>query len=406
MEAVNNRMMCRVLLFVLCLSLVLASIYGRVLQYAQPNAVGISSERLGFLDEVIREAVSTGEIPGAVALVARKGKIVYRKAFGFRAEEPSLEPMTLDSIFDVASMTKVMVSAPLIMLLVEEGRLSLLDEVALHIPEFGKRGKREITILQLLTHYSGLRPDLDLKPYWEGYDKAIRLACMERPLEPPGTRFIYSDINYFILGDLIQRVSGLPLDELAQKRIFRPLEMTDTGFKPGRDLLGRIVPSGQRDGKNVRGEVHDPTSHRMGGVAGHAGLFSTVDDTAVWAQMILNGGAYNGTRVLSPLSVNRMTTPQFPREGVDWRGIGFDIQTRFSTARGDLFPVGSFGHTGFTGTSMWIDPYSETVVLLFTNRLHPNRNGNTVSLRQRVASVVAASLVDFSPGREYIRPSY
>jgi CubicO group peptidase (beta-lactamase class C family) len=398
--------MCQALLFLLLLSPVPALVYGRVLQFAQPDAVGISSERLGFLDEVIREAVSTGEIPGAVALVARKGKVVYRKTFGFRAEEPSLEPMTLDSIFDVASMTKVMVSAPLIMLLVEEGKLSLSDEVALHIPEFGKRGKRKITILQLLTHYSGLRPDVDLKPYWEGYDRAIRLACLERPVEPPGTRFIYSDINYFVLGDLIQRVSGLPLNELAQRRIFGPLEMKDTSFRPGRDLSGRMVPSGQRDGKNIRGEVHDPTSYRMGGVAGHAGLFSTVDDTAVWAQMILNGGSYNGKRILSPLSVVRMTTPQSPRESVDWRGIGFDIQTRFSTARGDLFPVGSFGHTGFTGTSMWIDPYSETIVLLFTNRLHPNRNGNTVSLRQRVASIAAASLMDFSPGWEHTLPGY
>jgi CubicO group peptidase (beta-lactamase class C family) len=397
---------CRNLFSILCVWCLLTSVQGRVLQDAQPDAVGMSSEHLSFVDEVIREAVSTGEIPGAVVLVARKGKIVYRKAFGFRAEVPSLEPMTLDSVFDVASMTKAMVTTPSIMILVEEGKLSLLDEVALHIPEFGRKGKGKITILQLLTHHSGLRPDLNLKPYWEGYDRAIQLACLEKPVEAPGTRFIYSDINYFILGDLVQRISGLPLDQFARERIFVPLGMNDTGFRPGSEIAARIVPSGKRAEEDVRGEVHDPTSYRMGGVAGHAGLFSTAADTAIWAQMILNRGNYNGNRVLSPLSVHRMTTPQSPRESVNWRGLGFDIQTRFSTARGDLFPLGSFGHTGFTGTSMWIDPYSETIVLLFTNRLHPDRNGNTVSLRQRVASVVAASLVDFSPGREGFRSSY
>jgi len=209
-----------------------------------------------------------------------------------------------------------------------------------------------------------------------------------------------------VLGDIVQRVSGQPLEEFARERIFGPLGMADTGFRPGREQIKRIVPSGEREDKVLRGEVHDPTCFRMGGVAGHAGLFSTVDDTFVWAQMILNGGVHEGRRVLSPLSVARMTTPHSPRDGPDWRGLGFDIETRFSTARGDLFPVGSFGHTGFTGTSMWIDPFSETIVLLFTNRLHPNRNGNTVPLRQRVASVVAASLVDFEPERERPRRGY
>jgi CubicO group peptidase (beta-lactamase class C family) len=393
-------------LSVVVLLAMMISVHGRVLQHSQPEAVGISTERLSLLDQVIGGAVFDGEIPGAVALVARKGKIVYRKAFGFRSERPTLEPMTASSIFDVASMTKAMVCAHSVMLLVEEGKLSLLDEVAEHIPEFKKRGKSKITILQLLTHYSGLRPDVDLKPDWKGYDKAIELACRERPVEPPGTKFIYSDINYFVLGDLVRRIAGRALDEFAQERIFTPLGMTDTGFKPGQEETKRIVPTGMRNGDVVRGEVHDPTCFRMGGVAGHAGLFSTVDDTAVWAQMILNGGVYDGSRVLSPLTVERMTTPHSPRDQADWRGLGFDIQTRFSTARGDLFPVGSFGHTGFTGTSMWIDPLSETIVLLFTNRLHPNRNGNTVSLRQRVASVVAASLMDLPRRRDYTVRSF
>lgn len=406
MRIVRGKRGIQVLVVVVMCCLFPMPVMGRVLQDAQPDAVGISPQQLEILDQVIGGAVRDGEIPGAVALVARKGKVVYRKAFGFRAEKPSLEPMTIDSIFDVASLTKVMVSALSIMILVEQGKLSLLDKVTEFIPNFGKSGKGKITILQLLTHHSGLRPDLDLAANWEGYEKAIQLACVERLIETPGKRFVYSDINYFVLGDIVKRVAGCPLDEFAREEIFVPLGMKDTRFKPGAENMNRLVPTGMRDGQVVRGEVHDPTCYRMGGVAGHAGLFSTIDDTAIWAQMILNGGSYGENRVLSPLSIRRMTTPQFPAEGPDWRGVGFDIQTRFSTARGDLFPLGSYGHTGFTGTSLWIDPFSETFVILFASRLHPDRNGNTVSLRQRVASVVAASLVDIPPRREGHQFSY
>jgi CubicO group peptidase (beta-lactamase class C family) len=193
----------------------------------------------------------------------------------------------------------------------------------------------------------------------------------------------------------------MPLDQFARERVFLPLGMSDTGFKPQARKLERVVPTEKVNGSFLRGEVHDPTARRMGGVAGHAGLFSTADDAAAWGQMVLQGGIYGELRLLSPLSVLRMTSPQTPPDQPDWRGAGFDIETRFSTTRGDLFPVGSFGHTGFTGTSIWIDPFTESLVVLFTSRLYPNGEGDVVPLRRKVASVVAASLEDVPLDRRY-----
>jgi CubicO group peptidase (beta-lactamase class C family) len=254
-----------------------------------------------------------------------------------------------------------------------------------------------ITPLQLLTHFSGLRPGLDLDELWTGYDSAIELAVEEQPVSVPGTRFRYSDINYILLSAVVREVSGVPLDEFSRQRIFLPLGMLNTSFNPPKAFVGRVAPTQFRDGRLLRGEVHDPTSERMGGVAGHAGLFSTVDDIAIFSQMILEQGAFAGTRVLSPLAIQRMTTNQSPSESDAWRGVGFDIRTRFSSNRGDLFPVGSFGHTGFTGTSIWIDPASSTFLVILTSRLHPDSGGNVVRLRKQLANIVAAAIE--IPGR-------
>ena len=287
-----------------------------------PGQLGFNMEKLNRVEDVIRESMEEKEIPGAVVMVARKGKVVYRKVFGIRSLTPQREDLTFDTIFDMASVTKVMATATSGMILVEEGRISLKDPLSKYIPEFGNRGKRNITILQMLTHYSGLRPDLDLDFEWEGYDKAIELACRERPDAVPGEEFIYSDINYFMLGELVRVVSGETLDEFARKRIFEPLGLADTGYLPDPSLVPRIAPTEVRDGKMLRGQVHDPTTARMGGVAGHAGLFSTPLDTLVWAQMILQGGIYGDTRILSPMSVLKMTTPQTPSGKGDWPGLG------------------------------------------------------------------------------------
>ena len=374
--------------------LFLSLVQAQVLTSGSPQEVGMSGERLSRIDGIVHSAIERNEVPGAVVLVMRRGKIVYRKAFGDRAQVPVREPMTEDTIFDVASLTKVMATATSIMILVEDGRVSLSDPASNYLPRFAKHNKGSITLLQLLTHYSGLRPDLDLNDPWQGYETAMERVYREQLLVLPGEKFIYSDINYLILAEIVRQVTEEPLHVFSSRRIFKPLGMSETGFMPSSELQVRIAPTEFREGRMLRGEVHDPTASRMGGVAGHAGLFSTPDDTALYAQMILNRGRYRGVRILSPLSVLKMSTPQSPDGEQDWRGIGFDIRTLLSANRGDLFPIGSFGHTGFTGTSLWIDPYNEVVVLVFTSRLHPDGQGNVTSLRKRVASVVAASLIE------------
>ncbi len=389
------------LFFIILASLLTGGLPAQVLEEGRPEDLGFSVEKLNRIEPVILQAMDDKEIPGAVVLVARKGKVVYRKVFGIRSLQPEKEPLTFDTIFDMASLTKVVVTSCSIMMLVEEGKISLDDPLSKYIPAFGNRGKQNITIQQMLTHYSGLRPDLDLDFEWEGYEEAIKLACRERPDAIPGEEFIYSDINFFMLGELVRVVTGKNLDQFAKERIFEPLGLKDTGYLPDPSLKARIAPTEKRDGKMLRGEVHDPTTFRMGGVAGHAGLFSTASDTMIWAQMILQGGIYGKTRILSPMSVLKMTTPQTPYGKEDWRGLGFDIETRFSTNRGDLFPIGSFGHTGFTGTSVWIDPFSETVLVLFTSRLYATREGTAVFLRRKVASIVAAAIEDMPLDRDH-----
>ena len=380
--------------------LLLNPLQAQVLSSGRPEDVGMSSERLARLNEVLEASITEEETPGAAVLVARRGRIVYRKSLGHRSRLPRREAMTLDTLFDVASLTKVMATAPSIMILVEEGKVSLTDPVSKYLPRFAQHGKDAINLLQLLTHYSGLRPDLDLDEPWEGYETAIELAFQEKPISPPGEQFIYSDINYIVLAEIVREVSGQTLNEFSAERIFSPLGMTKTRFLPPPQIRDQIAPTDFRDGQLLRGVVHDPSTARMGGVAGHAGVFSTVEDTAIFAQMILNGGRYNGVRILAPLSVMQMTTPQSPVGATDWRGLGFDIRTPYSGPRGDLFPVGSFGHTGFTGTSLWIDPFSEVFVILFTNRVHPDGEGSVITLRKRVASVVAASVMDLPSAKE------
>ena len=338
-----------------------------------------------YLDEAIDDAVKANQIPGAVLLVTTHGTVVHYKAYGNRSLTPGREPMTLDTIFDAASLTKVVATSASIMKLFEQGKIRLAEPVTTYLPGF-QGGKSGITIRHLMTHFSGLRPDLDLKPAWSGYELGIQKALNDKPVAQPGERFIYSDINYILLGEIVRVVSGKPLDQYARENIFQPLGMTDTGFRPAADLRGRIAPTELTDGTILRGVVHDPTSRYMGGVAGHAGLFTTATDLAKFAQMMLNGG----TPIVSAATVKKFTEPQTPLHQHVMRGLGWDIDSPYSTTRGELFPVGSYGHTGFTGTSLWIDPQSETFVILLTNSVHPNRRPPITSLRSRVATVVAA----------------
>src|SRR5256714_1533199 len=372
--------------------------------------------RIGSMDAVTAVSMEKKDLPGAVVLVARHGKIVWRKAYGARALEPQREPMTLDTIFDLASLTKVVATTTSIMMLVEQGRVRLADPVVQFIPEMKGEGRDAITIEQLMTHVSGFAPDFDLRERWTGYDEAIKHLYREPLRTPPGTRFVYSDINYIALGEVVHRVSGLMLDEFARRNIFLPLGMRDTSFNPSASLRPRIAPTEKRRGQMnylgdsganagaegeqwLRGQVHDPTSFRMNGVAGHAGLFSTANDLAIFCQMLLNGGVYNGTRILSPLTIATMTRPHAVSESGAARGLGWDMASSFSTNRGDLFPLGSFGHTGFTGTSIWIDPASDSFVIFLSNRVHPDGKGDVGPLRGRVASIVASSITDTTVNR-------
>jgi uncharacterized protein YbbC (DUF1343 family)/CubicO group peptidase (beta-lactamase class C family) len=348
--------------------------------------------RLARVDAVIKEAIHDRTIPGAVLVIGHDGRVVYRKAYGNRALEPHPEPMTLDTIFDLASLTKVIATTPAIMQLVEQGKVRLNDPVAKYLPEFAENEKQDITVRQLLTHYSGLEEDLDLKTAWEGKATAYRMAFAQAPEYPPGSRFSYSDVNFIVLGALLEKISGETLEEYSAHHIFAPLKMTHTRFVPPlarrAGWMEKIAPTQYDEHEHMLcGEVHDPTARRMGGVAGHAGLFSTADDLAKFAQALLNGGG----GILSPLSVEKMTRPEQPPSAPVLRGFGWDIDSPFSSNRGDLLPVGSYGHTGFTGTSLWIDPTTRTYIILLTNAVHP-RGGNAIALRSKVATAVAAEL--------------
>jgi uncharacterized protein YbbC (DUF1343 family)/CubicO group peptidase (beta-lactamase class C family) len=344
---------------------------------------------MAAVDAIIQQAILDRNVPGAVLLVGHDGKVIYRKAYGNRALEPRREMMTLDTVFDVASLTKVVATTPAVMQLVEQGKVRLNDPVAKYLPEFAQNGKDDITVRQLFTHYSGLEPDLDLKTPWEGKVTAYRMASAETPAQPPGSGFSYSDINFIVLGELVERVSGETLDAYTARHIFAPLKMLHTRFLPPAAWRAKIAPTQYDENEHMlRGVVHDPTARRMGGVAGHAGLFSTGDDLARFAQALLNGGG----GILSPLSVEKMTRPEQPPSAPVLRGFGWDIDSPFSSNRGDLLPVGSFGHTGFTGTSMWIDPTTQTYIILLTNAVHPRGKENAIALRSKVATAVAAAL--------------
>jgi uncharacterized protein YbbC (DUF1343 family)/CubicO group peptidase (beta-lactamase class C family) len=346
------------------------------------------------LDRVIDEAVEQGRLPGAVLLVGHDGKVVYRKAYGKRALVPAAEAMTVDTIFDLASLTKVVATTTSLMKLFEEGRFRPNDRVTAYIPEF-QGGTSAITLRNLFTHFSGLRPDVPLANPWSGYDTGIQLACTDSPAGPPGVRFVYSDINFILLGELVHRLSGRTLADYARDNVFRPLGMKETMFQPPASLRARIAPTERwpvKDGAPLRGVVHDPTARNMGGVAGHAGVFSTADDLARFAQMMLNQGTLDGVRIASPLTVEKFTEPQSPPDQPILRGLGWDMDSPYSGNRGELFPIGSYGHTGFTGTSLWIDPSTRTYVILLANSVHPTQHPAVTPLRAKVATIVAAAV--------------
>ncbi len=353
------------------------------------------------IDQLMNDAIAHHELPGGVVVIGHAGHIVLHRAYGMRSLEPTQERMTEGTIFDMASLTKVLATATAVMQLYEQGRVRIDDPVAHYVPEFAAAGKQDITLRQCLTHYSGLAPDLDLSTPWQGRDEGLRRLYTSPPAGPAGVAFRYSDENYLALAAVVERVSGLPLEVYAERNIFAPLRMTETRFLPPAAWRARIAPTQYvaddetlaSRGAMLRGLVHDPTARRMEGVAGDAGVFSTAHDVSLFAQALLDRLAGRPSRFpLTQLTLRKMTQPEQPATGTSLRGFGWDIDSPFSSNRGTLFPVGSFGHTGFTGTSLWIDPTSDSYVILLANAVHPDGGHGIVALRARLADVAAEAI--------------
>ncbi len=353
---------------------------------------------LNLIDDAVNRAIERKQTPGAVVLVGHKGRIIYHKAFGIKIAEPEPVAMTLDTIFDIASLTKPMVTALLAVKIIEMGRLQLSDPIAKYLPEFNVPDKKEITLEQILTHRAGFSADLACAPCGEGKDACVKFIAQRPLIFAPGTQYLYACQGFFVLGVVVEKIMGKLLDVLAQEYIFVPLRMADTSFCPGPVFKDRIAPTEKVDGVLLHGVVHDPAVRALGGVAGNAGVFSTAADLAIFCQMMLNGGIYNGVRILDEATVKQMTSFREVQEGTacvkcpfnQARGLGWDINTKQSFARGDLFPVGtSYGHTGFTGVSLWLDPASQTFVIFLSNRLYPDGKGDVKEVRSKIATIVA-----------------
>ncbi len=356
---------------------------------AAPAPRALGRDALGDLAALVQHEIASGRVPGAVVLIGQGPDVIYRGAFGARATDPAVVPMTTDTVFDLASLTKVVATTTAVMQLVERGRLALDAPAWTYWPAFGTAGKRAITVRDLLTHYSGLRADLDLSRPWVGYRTAMTLLARERPASAPSTAYVYSDENFEALGELVQRVSGTSLDRYCDTHIFRPLGMADTGFRLSQAEARRIAPTSIGRAGVL---VNDPTARRMGGVAGHAGLFSTADDLARFASMLLHKGGARGRRVLSAGSIELMTHPASPAGGAHARGLGWDLGEPFVRAPVPNGVAPSFGHTGFTGTMLWLDPASQTYVVILSNRTYPDGHGDAQPLRQAILGRVSQSL--------------
>jgi len=376
----------------------------RSLPNASADDVGMSKERLSLVHGIIREAIARKELPGAVLLVTRQGKIILREAYGDSQWVPDRKPMSADMIFDLASVTKPVATATSILILAERGRISLWDKVKAHVPEFSPYkdewgiAAEDARIWNLLTHTSGL------PPYTNADEAAKKLGtpCRTEDLvkliaglpktNPPGAAFHYSCLGYITLAQIVRNITGKTIAEFAEENIFKPIGMAHTFYNPPADVRALCVPTQVINGKPLVGIVHDPLARLQGGISGNAGLFSTADDLSLFAQMLLNQGDSKGGRILGPLAVERMTSI-FSKAADFGRGLGWDLSSAYASNGGDLFGPKSFGHSGYTGTSIWIDPETETVVIFLTNSVHPDDKGQIVPLRSRVANIVAAAIV-------------
>ncbi len=353
------------------------------------------------LDRVAQEAVAAGKVPGVVFLVGEGDRVVTVRAYGRRAVRPAELPMTADTVFDLASLTKVISTTSAIMQLVGAGRVRLTDPVYRYWPEWKENGKDKVLVRHLLTHTSGLAAFINFQrkyadpmgPAVQDQTTRVMTEIAGLPLiQEPGTKFVYSDLGFITLGEIVRRVSGQPLDVFVRERIFAPLRMRETGYNPDERLRPRCAPTTEYRGVFRQGQVHDPNAAVLGGVAGHAGLFSTAHDLSRFVRSLLAGLRGSGpTGPLSPAVIRLMTSPQTPA-GLPVRGLGWDLDSPYSHVRGDLMPTGSFGHTGFTGTFLWIDPATGRYLIGLSNRVHPDEGGSPLDLWARAANITQSVL--------------
>ncbi|RLD16297.1 hypothetical protein DRI50_02220 [candidate division KSB1 bacterium] len=395
-------MFLRKALFLFLFSVLL--LQAQTLPVVSPETEQMNGKRLQLADQLIEKAIADSIIPGAVLLVARNNKIVYRKAYGYRQLVPVKRKMEINTIFDMASVTKPVATATSAMILLERGQLRLKDRVSDFLPQFKHPNNfgKPIRIIHLLTHTSGLPPYAPVKELKEKYgapNPDSLIAYIGRlPLEhEPGTYFKYSCLNFITLQNIIQTITGQTLKAFSEQNIFQPLGMHDTFFLPPKNKIKRCAATEmQPDGTVLLGVVHDPLARVMnGGISGNAGLFSTADDLAIYSAMMLNGGIFRGKRILSKRTVEKMiSVPRgFEQFG---RALGWDVYSDYNSNLGDLFSDRAYGHTGYTGTSVSIDPESKTVIILLTNRVHPHdlHGGDIVRLRGRIANIVASSILN------------
>ena len=346
-------------------------------------------QKIRAIGAAITEARAEKHLPGGVLWLERNG-VHFTEAYGHAQLQPVPALAQPDTIYDAASLTKVVATTPAILLLHQRGQLSIEDPVKKHIPEFTGDGREAVTVRHLLTHTSGLRPDISVNG-WDGHAECIAKCVAEKLRTPPGTAFKYSDINFQLLDEIIRRVTRQRIDVFCEKEIFGPLKMTDTGYNPPAAKHPRVAPTTVTDGQALRGIVHDPRARKTAGVAGHAGLFTTAPDLAKYARCLLNGGA----PIFKTETVKLMTTAQTPL-----RALGWDMTSGYSSPRGEKegtqFSDGSYGHTGFTGPSIWIDPLSNTFIIFLCNRVHPTgKDASVVPLRRKIGTLAAEAVKGF-----------
>ena len=377
---------------------------GAGLPVASPASVGMSAERLEAIDRVVERGIEAGGYPGAAVIVGRKGKAVLQRGFGRLAwDESSPEVSPTSTIYDLASLTKVIGTTTAIMVLFDQGRISLDAPVSRYLPEFTGGEKDLVTIRQLLTHRSGLPAGRDIFRITHDPVEARKLVLSTPLIAHPGQYYEYSDLGADVLGMVVEAVSQQPLDEFLADYVFHPLGMYQTGFRPADSLDARIAPTGTTGGgRQERGQVNDENAYALGGVAGHAGLFSTAADLSVFAQMMLNGGVYAGVRIIADSTVQLFTT-----RAAGHRALGWDTPTG-SFGSGNYLSEHSFGHTGFTGTSLWIDPDRDMFVILLTNRVYASRSPHPVrviaDVRSDLSDAASLSVTDMDSG-ELVMPA-